>query len=111
MKIILVEERAGGEVLPEQFFNQEVVRIGRDASDCQVIFDRKTFPMVSRKHAELRLTGGEWVLRDLNSSYGTFIDGQKIFEPQAVEIGQRIQFGAQGPVLRVAGLEAKTDNR
>src|SRR5690606_3004524 len=35
-------------------------------------------PTVSRQHARLEHDGQGWVLRDLGSSGGTFVDGQKI---------------------------------
>lgn len=102
MKIILADE---GFEQPEKFFDEEIVRIGRDASECQIVFEREKFPMVSRRHAELRLTDGIWFLHDSGSSNGTFINGQKITTPQPVSIGQKLQFGAQGPVLRVVRFE------
>ncbi|MCY7348412.1 MAG: FHA domain-containing protein [Pyrinomonadaceae bacterium] len=104
MKIVLVEERGDGQ-MPEKSFNQEIIRIGRDVNECQIIFDNAEFPMVSRKHAELRWQNGQWLFYDLKSSYGTFIDGQKVAEPRTVQIDSRLQFGAQGPVLRVAWFE------
>ena len=62
--------------------------------------------MVSRRHAELRFTGGQWILSDLNSSYGTYLDGQKITAPKVVSIGNRLQFGLQGPIVRVVKIAA-----
>ena len=91
--------------LPEKTFEQETIRIGRDINDCQIVFDNAQFPMVSRKHAELRQQNGQWILHDLNSSYGTFVDGQKITS-QVVQFGSHLQFGAKGPVMRVARIEA-----
>src|SRR5688572_470264 len=100
MKIVLAEER-GGQKSSEQTFQQSTVRIGRDAADCQIVFDNQQFPMVSRKHAELRWQNGQWLLTDLGSSYGTYLNGQKISQPQAVTTGSSIQLGLNGPVLRV----------
>lgn len=104
MKIILAGENANTSP-QEQSFDREVIRIGRDADSCQIVFDRKTYSMVSRRHAELRFTGDKWFLQDSGSSFGTFIDGQKIIEPQEIKIGQKIQFGVQGPILRVVHFE------
>lgn len=108
MKIVLAEEKAGN--APEKSFQQEIIRVGRDTKDCQIVFDNTQFPMVSRRHAELRWTGGRWILFDLNSSYGTFIDGQKVTAPQPVAVGSRVQFGTQGPVLRVVWFETFSDS-
>ena len=109
MKIVLVEERGGGQ-LPEQIYNQETIRVGRDAGDCQIVFDNRMFPMVSRRHAELRRQNGQWIFHDLKSSYGTFLDGQPITEPRPVQIGSRLQFGAQGPILRVVQIEVSAES-
>ncbi|MGI8788194.1 MAG: FHA domain-containing protein [Pyrinomonadaceae bacterium] len=110
MKIVLVEDHVGdGQPSPEKTFNQEIIRVGRDAGDCQIVFANAQFPMVSRRHAELRFMNGQWFLYDLNSSYGTFLDGNKISAPQNIQIGNRLQFGTNGPVLRVVWLEVKAE--
>ncbi len=103
MKIILAEEYAGQNA--EKSFEQPIIKIGREPHECQIVFDNAQFSMVSRRHAELRLSDGRWILHDLNSSYGTFIDGRRISAPQAVSVGSRLQFGTQGPVMRVVGFE------
>ncbi|MDQ3800197.1 MAG: FHA domain-containing protein [Acidobacteriota bacterium] len=105
MKIVLAEERDGRQA-SEQNFQQPIVRIGRDSNDCQIVFDNQQFPMVSRRHAELRWQNGQWFLTDLGSSYGTFLNGQKISQPQAVQAGSALQLGTNGPVLRVVRLES-----
>lgn len=104
MKIILAEEYSGKN--SEQVFEQPIILIGREPNECRIIFDNSQFPMVSRRHAELRFTNGQWILSDLNSSYGTFIDGQKITSPRVVSVGNRLQFGMQGPIVRVARIES-----
>ncbi len=107
MKLVLAEERNGGQ-LPEQSFNQENIRFGRDPADCDIVFDNTIFPMVSRHHAELRFKNDQWILQDLNSSYGTFVNGQKLTQPQAIQVGNNLQFGTQGPILRVIWFEVKS---
>jgi ABC-type multidrug transport system ATPase subunit len=106
MKIILAKE-CEGKQLSELSFNQQLIRIGCDTVDCQVVFDNEQFPMVSRRHCELHWQNGNWVLHDLNSSYGTFIDGQKVTAPQTVKVGNGLQFGLDGPVLRVVWFEVE----
>lgn len=104
MKIILAEQRPG-EQAAEQSFDQAVVLIGRDANECDIAFDNTQFPMVSRKHAELRWQDGKWIIVDLNSSYGTLLNGQKLGQPAALSVGSTIQFGMQGPMIRVVWFE------
>ncbi|MBR0091461.1 MAG: FHA domain-containing protein [Lachnospiraceae bacterium] len=51
--------------------------IGRDPA-CDIRFPADT-PLVSRRHCSLRPMGGRLILRDLGSSYGTFLeDGTKL---------------------------------
>jgi hypothetical protein len=51
-----------------------VVNIGRRLGNHIVIDD----PRVSRTHAQIRVTRGRYVLFDLNSTGGTFINGQRV---------------------------------
>ncbi len=77
------KEPAAEQVPPNAFFifngtqiiplTQPVVNIGRRL-DNQVVIDD---PRVSRHHAQLRIVKGRFVLFDLNSSGGTFINGQR----------------------------------
>lgn len=106
MKIVLVEVRGPQqEERNERTFNKETVRVGRDPSACDIIFDQVEWPMVSRRHSEFRHEGNRFVLVDLGAKFGTFLNGLRITEPVAVEAGARIQFGASGPVLRVVSLD------
>ncbi|HVQ35995.1 MAG TPA: FHA domain-containing protein, partial [Pyrinomonadaceae bacterium] len=100
MKIYLAEE-TNGQLQPEREWDSTTVRVGRDGSDCQIVFDGNEWPMVSRKHAEFRLDGGRSLLVDLNSRFGTFLDGRQLSQPGEIRAGSRVQFGQGGPVLRV----------
>lgn len=104
MKIILAEAQSGANS-PEKSFSLPIVRVGRDVNECQIAFDNQQYPMVSRRHAEIRWQNGNWILYDSNSSYGTFLNNEKIAAPQIVQIGSRLQFGTNGPVLIVVDLE------
>ena len=50
-------------------------------------------PGLSRKHLEIRRDGRNWVLKDLGSTYGTFVNGTKIIEPQTLRAGDRMRAG------------------
>jgi hypothetical protein len=54
-------------------------------------------PYVSGVHAVLRWTGRSWELKDLNSTNGTYLDGQRVNEaiPRRVYKGSRIGFGTR----------------
>jgi ABC-type multidrug transport system ATPase subunit/pSer/pThr/pTyr-binding forkhead associated (FHA) protein len=104
MKLILVEER-NGQQRPERAFDQQTVKVGRDPAECTIVFDQAEWPMVSRKHAEFRLKDGRYLLVDTNSSFGTFLNGQRVSEPTEIQAGARVQFGAGGPVMLIARIE------
>ncbi len=81
--------------------NQEMV-IGRDPS-CQVVLDAMMYRMVSRRHAVVRPLSlspdsrFSWVICDLNSANGTFLNGQLLQGSQELHQGDRISLGADGP--------------
>ncbi|MGD9126710.1 MAG: ATP-binding protein [Planctomycetia bacterium] len=68
--------------------DNETVRLGRDATCPVRIHDTE----VSRQHAELRCSGDTFVLSDLNSSNGTYVNGQRIQEHHLVT-GDQVQVG------------------
>lgn len=63
--------------------------IGR-SSACQLVLADDT---VSRRHAELRVEEDCWVLRDLGSSNGTWVNGRRVIEAE-VRPGDVVQLGA-----------------
>jgi pSer/pThr/pTyr-binding forkhead associated (FHA) protein len=78
------EENEEADNIPENAFlivegvkvhplNESVVNIGRRLENQLVIDD----PRVSRNHAQLRAIKGRFVLFDLNSTGGTFVNGQR----------------------------------
>ena len=80
------------------------VRFGRHP-DCEVAFDPQRDMDASSRHAELRpLASGDpgWVLVDLGSSNGTYVDGRRVTESPVVA-GEPIsvQFGPGGPRIRL----------
>ena len=48
---------------------------------------------ISRRHAELTPSSGSWVLRDLGSRHGSFVNGVRIEGPVTVVPGDRIRCG------------------
>jgi hypothetical protein len=63
--------------------------IGRDANNGISINDAE----VSRKHAKLSLHGTAYVLQDLGSTNGTFVNGQRVTSTQVLNAGDSISFG------------------
>ena len=81
--------------------SKEVV-IGRDPT-CQIVLDALTYRMVSRRHAVVRPLSSSldgkfsWLLCDLNSANGTFLNGKCLSECQELHAGDRISLGSDGP--------------
>ncbi len=76
-------------------------RFGRHP-DCEVSFDAHRDIDASSRHAELRPVERAWVLVDLGSSNGTFVDGQRVTELAVVAgVPHTIEFGPGGPRIRL----------
>lgn len=77
-------------------FEKSVVTIGRHPiSDLR--FDLEKDLDVSTRHAELRTVGSVTSLHDLNSTNGSFVNGQRVAGERALFDGDIISFGANGP--------------
>lgn len=63
--------------------------IGRSRSNQLQIHDRS----VSRTHARIIFTRHGVYIKDENSTYGTYVNGQRIYRPVQLKHGDRIQFG------------------
>lgn len=64
--------------------------IGRDASNDIVLTDRS----VSGHHAVIRMMQGEWVLADLESRNGTYVNGAAVATETSISEQDVVQFGA-----------------
>ncbi len=65
--------------------------IGRDSSNGVAINDAE----ISRKHSRLTFQGGKYVLEDLGSTNGTFVNGQRLAGPVVLKPGDVISLGEQ----------------
>jgi len=65
--------------------------IGRDASNGVAINDSE----VSRKHSRLSYQGGKYVVEDLGSTNGTFVNGQRLAGPVVLKPGDVVSLGEQ----------------
>jgi hypothetical protein len=67
------------------------LNIGRDSTNEIVINDAE----VSRRHARLTFQGGKYVLEDLGSTNGTFVNGQRLAGPRVLKAGEVVSLGEQ----------------
>ncbi len=76
------------------------VTVGRFA-DMDLQLDPAAELEVSRRHAVFELKDGVWMVSDLGSRNGTFLNGSRIAAYARLRSGDQVQFGAGGPVVEV----------
>jgi pSer/pThr/pTyr-binding forkhead associated (FHA) protein len=80
----------------EYTIETEVCTIGR-SSACHIIIP---VGVVSRCHAIIEQVGSNYILTDLNSAHGTFVNGRQIREPYLLKDQDLIGLSGNTPVLR-----------
>ena len=78
--------RIGGRV---ELLGSGGATLGR-SRDADIVLDDAN---VSRKHAEVRPSGGSWIVRDLGSTNGVKVNGRRIQGPQSLKQGDVIELG------------------
>ncbi|MEO7006853.1 MAG: FHA domain-containing protein [Terrimesophilobacter sp.] len=92
-RIVITSGGKAGQELP---LTGEPLTIGRSGESGLVIRDDYT----STHHARLLLWGEDWVLQDLDSTNGTFLDGVRVTIPTHVPLNTPIKIGATSFELR-----------
>ncbi|RIX30063.1 FHA domain-containing protein FhaB/FipA [Amnibacterium setariae] len=87
---------SGGKAGLEIPLGTEPLTIGRASDAGLQIRDDYT----STHHARLLLWGSDWVVQDLDSTNGTFVDGARIDSPTQVPVGVPVKVGATTFELR-----------
>ena len=82
-------------------FNQPFVQIGRHPH-CDLRFDADRDLDVSSRHATVLLQDEMFMLRDLGSTNGTFVNGKRLTADHVIANGDEIQFGKQGPKVTIS---------
>jgi adenylate cyclase len=71
--------------------------LGRSTTATVRLADRE----VSRKHSQIDHDGSAWMLRDLGSSNGTFLNGKRIYAPAKLKDGDEVMVGTSKMEFRV----------
>ena len=82
--LIMEEGQEAGRSWPVE---KEKVIIGR-SEDCDVVLVER---QVSRHHAQIRRLDSQYVLEDLGSRNGTYVNGREVTEPHILQDGDEIQ--------------------
>lgn len=77
-------------------FDKTIVAIGRHPIN-DLRFDAERDLDVSSRHAELRAVENRYVLVDLGSTNGTFVNGERVSGERELRDGDVITFGNDGP--------------
>jgi Nif-specific regulatory protein len=85
LRLVALSGPMAGEVLP---LLAPTMTLGRDPTCTICLADRS----VSRAHCELAQANGEWVVRDLGSANGTFVNGMQVRQ-HALREGDQIKAG------------------
>jgi hypothetical protein len=85
-KLVVVEGGLAGTVLP---LGTSPVTLGR-AADCTLVLDDD---YASSHHSRLYPHEGTWVLEDLGSTNGTWIDRTRVTGPTVLAMGQPMRIG------------------
>lgn len=79
------------ELVPEEQFT-----IGRSGDSTLVVRDDNT----STHHARLMLWNDQWMIQDLDSTKGTFVDGKRVSIPTPVPLNTPVTIGTSAFELR-----------
>jgi len=93
--------------MEDAFSDKAVVTLGRHPG-CDVVFQETGTPIVSGRHAELRVDGAKVFVVDLGSTNGTFLNGRRA-QSAEVKPDDEVALGANGPAFRVHGEPAPAE--
>jgi pSer/pThr/pTyr-binding forkhead associated (FHA) protein len=78
-------------------------RLGR-SSECTIVFSGEPAGVVSNLHVEIRYGAAGWLLTDLGSLNGTFLNGRRVTGAALLKAGDVIGLGETGPRIAVAAV-------
>jgi hypothetical protein len=92
-KLVITSGQKAGTEFP---LGRDEITIGRSSDSAIIIRDDYT----STHHARMMLWSGRWMIQDLDSTNGTFLDGVRVTAPVPIPLGATIKVGATTFELR-----------
>lgn len=99
MPKIIIKHLTGTKANQDQSFELpfDAITFGRN-TNCQVNYDPEKEDLVSRNHLKITPQGeAAFLLTDLNSSNGTFVNDKQVTESVTLNAGDTVQLGKGGP--------------
>ena len=96
---------SGSRAGQRELFDKSVISIGRHPLN-DLRFDPERDPDASSRHAEIRILDDKATLHDLDSTNGTFVNGQRIAGERALFDGDLMSFGREGPAVEFHAVTA-----
>jgi predicted component of type VI protein secretion system len=85
-KLVITEGDRAGHIMR---LDRREITIGRSDGSDLIVDDE----YASTNHAKLVLINNDWLIQDLNSTNGTFLDGQRVGTPAVVKLNTRVRVG------------------
>lgn len=82
--------------------------IGRASGNDIVLLDPNT--TISRQHAALKMSGRSWIIKDLDSHEGIFVNGKRIKDSQMLGNGDEIAIGPIKLIFIAPSVKVKTQD-
>lgn len=92
-KLVITSGAKAGAEFP---LGRDEITIGRSSDSAIIIRDDYT----STHHARLMLWNGRWMIQDLDSTNGTFLNGSRVTVPTPIPLGATVKVGATTFELR-----------
>ena len=92
-RLVITSGQKAGAEFP---LGRDEITIGRSSDSAIIIRDDYT----STHHARLMLWTGRWMIQDLDSTNGTFLNGSRVTVPTPIPLGATVKVGATTFELR-----------
>jgi hypothetical protein len=92
-KLVITSGQKAGTEFP---LGRDEITIGRSSDSAIIIRDDYT----STHHARMMIWNGRWMIQDLDSTNGTYLDGARVTAPVPIPLGATIKVGATTFELR-----------
>jgi len=97
MNLVFEQGGLAGQVYP---LERTMIYIGRTGENDLVLPEQA----VSRRHASIQQVSQGWLLTDLGSTNGSYVDGQRIQEPHLLRPGERVAMGDSIFLIQQSGV-------